>query len=191
MKLGKTKTLCFITSILIASNRLKYTCSNYFRKYISDSSPFIYLSFTHTYSPDVESKIVSHEKLCHGSGEFLFFSGLGKMVSYNKLRELCLFENVSIQVRNSDFFYFSFLINLSEYSVLYINVYIHVLCGCRGLDVQPTQILKFERQKDVESTSVLNIVYSEEITHVAAGMKWFNYICENSQPKLVSSAAAA
>ena len=76
-------------------------------------------------------------------------------------------------------------------SVLYINVYINVLCGCRGLDVQPTQILKFERQKDVESTSVLNIVYSEEITHVAAGMKWFNYICENSQPKLVSSAAAA
>ena len=124
MKLGKTKTLCFITSILIASNRLKYTCSNYFRKYISYSSPLIYLSFTHTYSPDVESKIVSHEKLCHGSGEYLIFSGLGKMVSYNKLGELCLFENVSIQVRNSDFLYFSFLMNLSEYIVYCIIMHI-------------------------------------------------------------------
>lgn len=57
----------------------------------------------------------------------------------------------------------------------------------RGLDVQPTQSNKFARSGDADSVSILDIVYREEITHVAAGLKWFSYICEHSQPKQVRS----
>ncbi|XP_067942082.1 uncharacterized protein HI_0077-like isoform X2 [Watersipora subatra] len=61
---------------------------------------------------------------------------------------------------------------------------VHMVHEARGLDVQPTQIHKFERQKDAVSLSILEIIYTEEITHVAAGLRWFNYICERTTPQL-------
>lgn len=33
---------------------------------------------------------------------------------------------------------------------------------------------------------VLQVIYEDEITHVAAGLKWFTYVCKHSQPPLVS-----
>jgi len=34
---------------------------------------------------------------------------------------------------------------------------------------------------------VLQVIYEDEITHVAAGLKWFTYVCKHSQWKLVST----
>ncbi len=48
----------------------------------------------------------------------------------------------------------------------------------RGLDVTPTLIAKFESANDYKSSEALKIIYEEEIDHVKAGYKWFNYICE-------------
>lgn len=50
----------------------------------------------------------------------------------------------------------------------------------RGLDVTPPMIDRLERAGDSRSASILGMIYREEITHVAAGMRWFRYLCQSS-----------
>ena len=47
----------------------------------------------------------------------------------------------------------------------------------RGLDVTPPTITKLEAQGDQRSADILQRIYEDEITHVAAGVKWFSKIC--------------
>jgi uncharacterized ferritin-like protein (DUF455 family) len=47
----------------------------------------------------------------------------------------------------------------------------------RGLDVTPAMIARLERAGDHDSAAVLEIIYAEEIGHVAAGHRWFEYFC--------------
>ncbi|KAJ8311482.1 hypothetical protein KUTeg_010837 [Tegillarca granosa] len=54
----------------------------------------------------------------------------------------------------------------------------------RGLDVQPKTLEKFSNHGDNESVKILEIIYKEEITHVAAGLRWFTYVCNNSDPPM-------
>lgn len=52
----------------------------------------------------------------------------------------------------------------------------------RGLDVLPTTISRFRNGGDDETADLLErIVYPEEITHCAAGVKWFKYLCARSK----------
>lgn len=55
----------------------------------------------------------------------------------------------------------------------------------RGLDVTPAIIARLDKSQDHESARVLRIIYDEEVSHVQAGHKWFNYLCtkENIEPK--------
>jgi len=46
----------------------------------------------------------------------------------------------------------------------------------RGLDVTPGMIKRLKNVNDHESVTVLEIIYSEEIRHVAIGAKWFKYL---------------
>lgn len=47
----------------------------------------------------------------------------------------------------------------------------------RGLDVLPTTISRFKNGGDEQTANLLeNVVYPEEITHCAAGIKWFKYL---------------
>ena len=48
----------------------------------------------------------------------------------------------------------------------------------RGLDVTPAMIARFERLGDDDSAAVLRIIYRDEIGHVAAGRRWFEWLCE-------------
>jgi uncharacterized ferritin-like protein (DUF455 family) len=48
----------------------------------------------------------------------------------------------------------------------------------RGLDVTPTMIARFERLGDGESAAALRVIYADEIGHVAAGRRWFEWLCE-------------
>jgi uncharacterized ferritin-like protein (DUF455 family) len=48
----------------------------------------------------------------------------------------------------------------------------------RGLDVTPAMIARFERLGDAESAAVLRVIYADEIGHVAAGRRWFEWLCE-------------
>jgi uncharacterized ferritin-like protein (DUF455 family) len=51
----------------------------------------------------------------------------------------------------------------------------------KGLDSYPKTRRKFESEKEIESLCILDNNYKEEIGHVALGVKWFKYICQNSR----------
>ncbi len=48
----------------------------------------------------------------------------------------------------------------------------------RGLDVTPGMIEKLRRAGDAASVAALEVIYREEISHVAAGERWFAFLCE-------------
>ncbi|MBO6766193.1 ferritin-like domain-containing protein [Maricaulis sp.] len=50
----------------------------------------------------------------------------------------------------------------------------------RGLDVTPGMIERLMSAGDRESAEILRIIYEEEVGHVAAGARWFRYLCEKS-----------
>jgi len=47
----------------------------------------------------------------------------------------------------------------------------------RGLDVTPAMIAKLRQVEDAESAAVLEVIYTEEIGHVAIGKRWFDHLC--------------
>lgn len=47
----------------------------------------------------------------------------------------------------------------------------------RGLDVTPAMIERFEGQGDAASARILLRIYSDEISHVSAGTKWYESAC--------------
>jgi uncharacterized ferritin-like protein (DUF455 family) len=55
----------------------------------------------------------------------------------------------------------------------------------RGLDVSPGMITLFEKAGDAGALAALNVIYAEEVAHVAYGSKWFNWLCgrEGLDPK--------
>ncbi|WP_170329443.1 ferritin-like domain-containing protein [Ruegeria arenilitoris] len=57
----------------------------------------------------------------------------------------------------------------------------------RGLDVTPGMIDIFRKAKDEQAIAALEVIYAEEVGHVAYGSKWFHFLCgrENADPKNV------
>ncbi|MGR3622172.1 ferritin-like domain-containing protein [Pseudophaeobacter sp.] len=57
----------------------------------------------------------------------------------------------------------------------------------RGLDVTPSMIKIFKQAKLTQAVEALEVIYSEEVSHVAYGSKWFYFLCgrENLDPKEV------
>ncbi|MEW2916586.1 ferritin-like domain-containing protein [Ruegeria sp. ANG10] len=55
----------------------------------------------------------------------------------------------------------------------------------RGLDVTPGMIDIFRKAKDEKAIAALEVIYAEEVGHVAYGSKWFHFLCgrENADPK--------
>lgn len=48
----------------------------------------------------------------------------------------------------------------------------------RGLDVTPGMIDRLVSAGDAASADILRVIYEEEIGHVAAGARWFRYVCD-------------
>lgn len=48
----------------------------------------------------------------------------------------------------------------------------------RGLDVTPEMTARLERAGDDQSAAILDRIYHDEIGHVAAGVRWFEWLCE-------------
>jgi uncharacterized ferritin-like protein (DUF455 family) len=46
----------------------------------------------------------------------------------------------------------------------------------RGIDVTPTMIQKLRDAEDPVSANALQIIYNDEIGHVAVGRKWFEHL---------------
>lgn len=57
----------------------------------------------------------------------------------------------------------------------------------RGLDVTPAMIAKLKSVGDTDSASILQIIYDDEIGHVAIGRKWFNFMCESQHLSAVET----
>lgn len=57
----------------------------------------------------------------------------------------------------------------------------------RGLDVTPSMIEIFRKAKDTGSVDALEVIYREEVSHVAYGSKWFHFLCgrDDVDPKQV------
>lgn len=55
----------------------------------------------------------------------------------------------------------------------------------RGLDVTPGMIKIFQNAKQTDVVEALNVIYAEEVGHVAYGSKWFHFLCgrHNLDPK--------
>ena len=47
----------------------------------------------------------------------------------------------------------------------------------RGLDVTPGMIEVFRRAREDQTVSALEVIYAEEVGHVAYGSKWFHFLC--------------
>ncbi|MBU2982552.1 ferritin-like domain-containing protein [Lentibacter algarum] len=47
----------------------------------------------------------------------------------------------------------------------------------RGLDVTPGMIEVFRKANDAQTVSALEVIYAEEVGHVAYGSKWFHFLC--------------
>lgn len=48
----------------------------------------------------------------------------------------------------------------------------------RGLDVTPGMIARLDQVDDRDTADALRVIYREEIGHVAAGTRWFQYLCD-------------
>ncbi|ORU94660.1 MAG: hypothetical protein A6F70_09585 [Cycloclasticus sp. symbiont of Bathymodiolus heckerae] len=48
----------------------------------------------------------------------------------------------------------------------------------RGLDVTPAMLDKLNAQKDTASAAILEIILEDEVTHVAYGSKWLDFVCK-------------
>ncbi len=57
----------------------------------------------------------------------------------------------------------------------------------RGLDVTPGMIEIFRAAGDAQALAALEVIYAEEVAHVAYGSKWFNWLCgrDGTDPKEV------
>ncbi len=55
----------------------------------------------------------------------------------------------------------------------------------RGLDVTPGMIEVFSKGGMHDAVAALEVIYAQEVTHVAYGSKWFHFLCgrENIDPK--------
>lgn len=56
---------------------------------------------------------------------------------------------------------------------------VNMLHEARGLDTFALSMGKFMKQNDELSIEILNRNYLEEVTHVAAGVRWFSYLCRH------------
>lgn len=66
----------------------------------------------------------------------------------------------------------------TDHDILVRMALVPRILEARGLDVAPPMIKKLEAQKDFDSAAILQRIYTDEITHVAIGNRWFRYVCE-------------
>ena len=69
----------------------------------------------------------------------------------------------------------------TDHDVLVRMALVPRLLEARGLDVSPPMIKKLAHQKDDISAAILQRIYTDEITHVEVGNRWFAYLIDQRQ----------
>ena len=67
----------------------------------------------------------------------------------------------------------------TRHDVLHRMALVPRVMEARGLDVTPGLIQKFNQVRDTRTAEILQVIYDEEIGHVAIGNRWFHYCCED------------
>ena len=65
----------------------------------------------------------------------------------------------------------------TEHDVLVRMALVPRILEARGLDVAPPMIRRLKLNNDEESAAILERIYTDEITHVAVGNRWFRHVC--------------
>ncbi|KDO30603.1 hypothetical protein SPRG_04502 [Saprolegnia parasitica CBS 223.65] len=55
---------------------------------------------------------------------------------------------------------------------------VHLVHEARGLDTYPMAVARFTKSNDTTTLTFMEKNHKEEVTHVAAGLRWFQYLCE-------------
>lgn len=66
----------------------------------------------------------------------------------------------------------------TDHDVLVRMALVPRILEARGLDVAPPMIDKLRHLDDHESADILQRIYTDEITHVEVGNRWFRFVCE-------------
>jgi uncharacterized ferritin-like protein (DUF455 family) len=66
----------------------------------------------------------------------------------------------------------------TRHDVLHRMALVPRVMEARGLDVTPSMMEKFSQIGDQRSVAILQLIYQEEIGHVAIGNRWYHYCCD-------------
>ena len=66
----------------------------------------------------------------------------------------------------------------TRHDVLHRMALVPRVMEARGLDVTPGMMKKFGQAGDQRSVDILDVIYKEEVGHVAIGNRWYRYCCE-------------
>lgn len=67
----------------------------------------------------------------------------------------------------------------TDHDILVRMALVPRILEARGLDVAPPMIKKLQAQGDTDSAAILQRIYTDEITHVEIGNRWFRHVCED------------
>lgn len=66
----------------------------------------------------------------------------------------------------------------TDHDVLVRMALVPRILEARGLDVAPPMIAKLQQLKDEATAVILQRIYTDEITHVEVGNRWFRHVCD-------------
>lgn len=66
----------------------------------------------------------------------------------------------------------------TDHDILVRMALVPRILEARGLDVAPPMIMKLNELGDEKTAAILQRIYTDEITHVEVGNRWFRHICE-------------
>ena len=66
----------------------------------------------------------------------------------------------------------------TDHDVLVRMALVPRILEARGLDVAPPMIDKLKHLGDTQTADILQRIYTDEITHVEVGNRWFRHVCE-------------
>lgn len=66
----------------------------------------------------------------------------------------------------------------TDHDILVRMALVPRILEARGLDVAPPMIVKLNQLGDEKTAAILQRIYTDEITHVEVGNRWFRHICE-------------
>ncbi len=70
------------------------------------------------------------------------------------------------------------MVSKTRHDVLHRMAMVPRVMEARGLDVTPGMIVRFNQINDIQAVEILEIIYADEVGHVAIGNHWFQRLCD-------------